>query len=141
MSSVGDEHDPDFGAMQFNGFDAWDCNVCAEFPHRPTYYFAVHLWASESGPTAAQRMRLRRLKQQYTSLWPSIASTIINLHQTLTEHDQVTCAMRNWVSVNLGEHSEDSIELVYDLNLPDEGTRGYFINLTDDEVGEAFVAE
>ena len=141
MSSAPDELDPDFGAMQFNGFDAWDCNVCSEFPHPPTYYFAVHVWASESGPSDAQRMRLRKLKQQYASLWPSIASTIVILHPTLAESNQVTCAMRDWVSVNLGEHSEDSIELVYDLNLPDEGTRWYFVNLTDDEVGEAFVAE
>lgn len=132
--------DADFGQMR-KGIDSWDCRVKFDFPHPPTQYFAVHVWASDSGPSKIQRQALRRLKKQYTTLWPSITSTIVGLHPTINENAQVEAAMREWVSVHLGEHQEDSIELVYDLDLPDEGTRGFFIRLEDDGIVEAVIAE
>jgi hypothetical protein len=135
------DHDPDFGAMQYDGIGAWDCHICFEFPHPPTYYFAVHVWASETGPSSVQQATLRRLKEKYADLWPSLASTIVDLHPTITKREELAEAMRDWVSVHLGEHSEDSVEFVYDLDLEGEGTRGYFIRLEDWKIVEAVVAE
>lgn len=49
--------------------------------------------------------------------------------------------MSEWVMVHLGEHFEESVELVYNLNLAGEDHRGYFVRLDDWEVFDAFVAE
>ena len=141
MVGVSDDYDADFGYMQHNGTDAWDCNVSAEFPHPPTYYFAIHLWAVDLSPTECQRQRIRWLKEQYTGLWPSLAQTIVDLHPGLSNSSQLDHAMREWVSVHLGEHHEDSLELVYDLNLPSEVNRGFFISITEAGIGKAFVAD
>lgn len=141
MSPETDDLDPDFGAMQYNGIDAWVCNVCFEFPHPPTYYFALHVWAPETGPTAQQRATIRELKARYAELWPALASAIVNIHPRLTKTDELAGAMRDWVSVHLGEHSECSVELAYDLALEGEGSRMYFIRLDDWRIAEAVIAD
>jgi len=64
----------------------------------------------------------------------------VTRHPTITENKQVEAAMREWVSFHLGEHQEDSIELVFDLDFPDEGIRGYFFHLEGDGIGEAVIA-
>jgi hypothetical protein len=141
MSTDEEQYDDDFGYMQFNEIDAWDCNVSADFPHAPTYYFAIHIWGDESGPSELQRKRIRWLKREYSSLWPEIAETICNLHPDLKKASQVAAAMRDWVLVHLGQHGEESVEIVYDLDLPDEGNRGFFISVSDLGITKAFVAD
>ena len=51
--------------------------------------------------------------------------------------------MRERVGVHIGELHENSIELelVIELDLPDEGTKGYFIPLENWSVKDAIVAE
>ena len=141
MTADDDQYDADFGYIQFNEIDAWDCNVSAKLPHPPTYYLALHIWSDEGGPTELQRQRVRWLKRDYVRLWPQIAETICRLHPDLTDSSQLTGVMRDYLSVHIGEHSEDSVQLVYDLDLPDEGTRGFFISVTETGVIGAFVAE
>lgn len=74
-------------------------------------------------------------------MWPEIATRILALHPTLTEISQVENAMPETIGVHLGEHHESSIELVYDLDLPDEGNCGYFIEIVNERVGRAISAE
>lgn len=135
------EPDPDFGEMKFNGIDAWDCRIDFGFPHEMTNGFAVHVWAPEEGPTENQRTQFRELKRRYVSLWPEIASRIAGVHDRLQSSDDVADAMSDWVAVHLGEHAEDSVEFVITLNLPEEGSRGYFVPLTGWEVGDVVVAD
>lgn len=89
MSSDADDLDPDFGLMHFN-IDAWNCTVSFEFPHPTTSYFAIHVWAPETGPTEDQRVAMRRLKAEYGRLWPRIAKAIVTLHRTLRTTAELT---------------------------------------------------
>lgn len=134
--------DPDFGSMKFNGIDAWDCRVDFDFPHPKTKYFAIHLWQYDpAGPTSAQRECLRRLKEQYAQLWPDIAGKIIAVHETVRTQKEVEDAMPQRLAAHIGEQGEDAVELVIDLDLPGEGSRGYFIPIVDWQVQDAIVAE
>ena len=133
--------DPDFGEMKYNGIDAWDCRVEFDFPHEKTRWFAIHLWAPANGPMESQRLRFRELKSRYESLWPEIASRIATVHDHLATAGDVSSAMSEWIAVHIGEHSPDSVEFVIDLDLPDEGSPGYFIRLDGWKVGEAIIAE
>jgi hypothetical protein len=54
------ELNPDFGCMEDNGIDAWQYHVSSEFPHPPTYDFSIQVWASEFGPSEAQRPFMRK---------------------------------------------------------------------------------
>jgi hypothetical protein len=141
MNNETDDYDPDFGYMQHNGIDAWDCNVSADFPHPPTYYFAIHLWEHEENPTECQRQRIRWLKARYAFLWPALARTIVELHPELTDVSQLNGAIRDWVGVHLSEFREDSVELVFNLDLPNEQNRGYFITLSELGIEEAHIAD
>lgn len=49
--------------------------------------------------------------------------------------------MRERIAVHMGELDDNSIELVIELNLPDEGTKGYFISIENWSVKDAIVAE
>jgi hypothetical protein len=49
--------------------------------------------------------------------------------------------MSQFIAVHIGEHAEDSVELVYTLSLPTEGSRAYFVPLSDWKVSEVVVAE
>ncbi len=133
--------DPDFGEMKYNGIDAWDCRLEFDFPHENTHYFAVHVWAGENGPTEKQRSRFQELKRRYKLIWPDIALQIATAHERLETVDDVGAAMSKWLSVHLGEHAEDSVEFVIDLNMPDEGSRAFFIPLEQWKVGDAIVAD
>ena len=135
-------NDVDFGRMKYNGFSAWDCQIDFTFPHPSSKYFAVHVWSNdESGPSSIQRETFRKLKQQYATLWPDIASQIIAVHATLREPTEVAKAVRERVAVHIGEQDEQSLELVFELDLPGEGSKGYFIPIIDWSVKEAIVAE
>src|SRR5688500_7568459 len=59
-----DTPDPDFSDMEYNGIDAWNCQIEFEFPHDKTHYVAVHVWALENGPTETQRIRFRELRRR-----------------------------------------------------------------------------
>ncbi len=133
--------DLDFGVMEYNGIDAWDCRVQFSFPHKNTQFFAIHLWARENGPTEKQRLRLRGLKNRYESLWPEIASRIITVHERLRTTNDVGAAMSERLSVHIGEHAEDSVEIVIDIKLPGESYRGYFISLEEWKIGNAVPAD
>ena len=141
MNSMTEYSDPDFGRMKHNTIDAWDCRVEFDFPHGKTNYFAVHIWAHSEAPTKKQRKIFRELKTRYDGLWPDIASSIIMVHKEIESQAELEAAMREWVAVHLGEHDEDSLELVIDLDFPDEGTRGYFIPIENWNVGKAVIAE
>jgi hypothetical protein len=134
-------NDTDFGAMKHNGIDAWDCRCEFEFPHPKTRHFAVHLWAPETGPSDAQRFGFRELKTRYRELWPDIANGIVSVHPTLKSINELNSSTSEWVAVHISEHAEDSIELVYYLVLPDEGSRGYFAPLDGWNIREVIVAE
>jgi hypothetical protein len=132
--------DPDFGEMRFN-IDAWDCRVKYDFPHRHTHSFAVHIWSKDTGPSEAQRVAFRELKSRYHQLWPEIASGILGVHPTLKSVDDLNESISPFVAVHIGEHAEDSVELVYNLSLPTEGSRGYFVSLYEWKVKEVIVAD
>jgi hypothetical protein len=132
--------DPDFGEMQFN-IDAWDCRVKYDFPHGNTHSFAIHIWSDDSGPSEAQRVAFRELKSRYHQLWPGIASGILGVHPTLKSVDDLNGSTSQFVAVHLGEHAEHSVELVYDLALPGEGSRGYFVLLAGWKIKEVIVAD
>lgn len=135
------KNDPDFGLMKHNNIDAWDCRLNGDFPHANTRQWAVHVWASEAGPSNAQRSKFRELKSRYAKLWPEIAHGIVSVHTGLTSVDELNASTPDYVSVHLGEYSENSVELVYNLNLADEGSRGYFVMLDEWKVEEVVVAE
>ena len=132
--------DLDFGVMQFNGIDAWDCSAIVDLPHPRTRFFTIHVRGDEKGPTELQRQRIRWLKVAYDDLWPRIAEAIGRLHPDLSDPEEVTSALRSWIGVRIGEHANDSIELVYVLNLPNEGARGFFVTVSESGVGEAYAA-
>lgn len=133
--------DPDFGTMTYNGIDAWDCQVDFEFPHCESSVFAVHLWAPATGPSEAQRIRFSELKSRYKNLWGSIGREIVAAHPTLDSIEALEDSTSKWVAVHLGEHSEESLELVYTLNLAKEGGRAYFVPLDDWEVSTVVIAD
>lgn len=134
--------DPDFESMKYNGFSAWDCRIDFQFPHSSSKYFAVHIWSSdETGPSDQQRETFRELKRRYESIWPAIASSIVAVHASITDSFDVAKVMRERVAVHIGELDETSIELVIELDLPDEGTKGYFIPIENGSVKNAIVAE
>jgi hypothetical protein len=133
--------DADFGMMRHNAIDAWDCCVEFDFPHRNTSTFAVHVWASQAGPTEVQRLAFRELKSRYLQLWPDIANGILGVHPSLKTVEDLNQFMSQFIAVHIGEHAEDSVELVYTLSLPTEGSRAYFVPLSDWKVSEVVVAE
>jgi hypothetical protein len=135
------EPDSEFPEIRFNGFDAWDCIVPYEFPHSATRCFSIHIWADESGPTEAQRIKFRNLKLRYNALWPAIASRIVEVHDYLDTTDGVAAAMPMHLGMHIGEHFEDSVEFVIHLDLDEEGYRGYFLLLDDWTVCQAIVAD
>lgn len=139
MANRMNKADPDFGEMQFNGLDAWDCHFAFDLPHPPTWYFAIHVWADERGPTERQRQVMRWLPAAYAGLWPNVANRIIGLHPGL--QDREALRLREWVSVYIGEDSEDSLQLVYDLDEPEDGNRAYFITISDGNIVDAYVAD
>lgn len=88
-----------------------------------------------------QRETFRELKSRYESIWPAIASRIVAVHATLLKPSEVAKVMRERIAVHMGELDDNSIELVIELNLPDEGTKGYFISIENWSVKDAIVAE
>lgn len=132
--------DPDFGAMKYNGIDAWDSRVEFDFPHRHSRAFAVHVWACATGPSAAQRIRFRQLQARYGALWEDIGPRIVAAHPTLASVEALNNSTSEHVGVHLGECSEESVELIYTLDLPDEDGRAYFVPLEGWEVGSIVVA-
>ena len=133
--------DADFGEMVFNEIDAWDCRLSYDFAHQKTRKFAVHIWADANGPTELQRDQFKTLKTKYSELWPQIAKNMIACHDKLATIDDVADAMSAHISVHIGEHNETSVELVIDLDLPDEGFRGYFMPIENGTVGNVVVAD
>ena len=95
----------------------------------------------ESGPTENQRDCFNTFRSKYNELWQQIANKLIECHDELHSIDDASNAMSGWVSLHLGEHHETSLELVVDLDLPNEGTRGYFIPIKNWSVGDAVVAD
>lgn len=132
--------DLDFGVMHFNGIDAWDCSAIVELPHPLTRYFAIHIWCDEEGPTEFHRQRIRWLKVAYDNLWPQIVESICRLHPDLKTVEDVTAVMPSWIGVHLGEHGNESIELVYHLHLPNDGTEAIFVTVSESGVGDVVVA-
>lgn len=105
--------DPDFGSMRHNSIDAWDCRIkFGDFPHPNARTFAIHIWTGKDAPTERQRQAIRELKARYLQLWPQIARGIIGVHESLKSADQLNSAVSEFISVHLGEYSEDSIEIV-----------------------------
>ena len=66
---------------------------------------------------------------------------MIGCHDQLETIVDVSNAMSGWISLHLGEHHETSLELVIDLDLPNEGTRGYFIPVEDWFIGDVVIAD
>jgi len=88
-----------------------------------------------------QRETFRELKRRYDSLWPAIASRIVAVYASFPDLSEVAKVMRERIAVHIGELHDNSIELVIELNLPDEGTKGYFISIENWSVKDAMVAE
>ena len=133
--------DPDFGMMQHNGIDAWDCRVEFAFPHPGARFFAVHLWASQDGPSERQRDVFRQLQSRYRELWPNIAKALLAIHQALESADDLNNLVTEHVGVHIGEQAEDSVELVYTLVLADEGNRAYFVPLRNWKIVDVIMAD
>ncbi len=136
-------NDPTFGEIEFS-IDAWDGIVPYEHAPSNAAEFAVHIWADDAGPTTLQRRTFDGLKARYPTLWPSIARALLDCRPDLGSTDAVEAGLNPTVGCYIeGEGGADhaNFELVYTLDLPDEGSRGYFVRIVGWEVIEAMAAE
>lgn len=81
------------------------------------------------------------LVDNYDQLWVNVADELVALHPELATPDEVSTHLRDRVAVHIGEHEEDSVELVYEFDLPGEGIRGFFLRVAGARVIEAFIAD
>jgi hypothetical protein len=130
-----------FGACEHNGIDALDCSISVATPHSPETKFASHIWLYEDQPTRLQRQLFIELRNHYDEFWPTIAQELLRLHPDLSTTEDVTTFVKNRVGVHIGEHAEDSLELLYEFNLPNEGFRGFFLRVQNAAIVQSFVAE
>ncbi|MDM4019435.1 hypothetical protein [Roseiconus lacunae] len=132
--------DPILGSCTFNGLDAYDCSRIAPTPHSPNVNFASHLWIDGDAPTDRQKAAFAALLSSYEQLWPSVARTLVELHPALTGIAEVEAHLSNRIAVIIGEYTEDSLELIYEFDLPDEGSRCFFLRICGNEILEAVIA-
>lgn len=141
MADTNGLSDPVFGECRFNGIDAYDCSRVVATPHSPATQLAAHIWLYDDGPTDLQKAVFADLISRYEQLWPNVASELVALHPELSTVAEVEQSLRNRVAVHIGEHAEDSLELVYEFALPNEGIRGFFLRVDGTQVTGAFIAE
>lgn len=133
--------DQQFGEFRFNGIDAYDCRIELPTPHSTSTIFAIHAWAWASVLTERQHSTFASLITHYDELWPQIADTLARLHPSLKSREEVLQYLKTRVAVHVGEYSEDSLELVYEFDLPEEGFRGFFLRVEHLEIVDGFIAE
>ena len=130
-----------FGQCRFNSIDAYDCSRIIATPHSDSTEMASHVWLYGEAPTALQEKAFEDLVARYDQLWPNAASKLATLHPELDSVEDIRRYVRNRVAVHIGEHAEDSIELVYEFDLPNEGSRGFFLRVDGIQVIDGFMAE
>lgn len=134
-------NDDDLGQCEFDGISAFNCARVVATPHADTTKFASHVWLYGDEPTAPQKRAFARLVDNYEDLWPDVANRLASLHPDLSTTEDVMNSLRDPVAVHIGEHAEESMELVYEFDLPDEGFRGFFFRIDDLRVVDAFIDE
>lgn len=102
---------------------------------------ASHVWLYGDAPTALQEKAFEDLVACYDQLWPNVAAKLATLHPELGSVEDIRRCVRNRVAIHIGEHAEDSIELVYEFDLPNEGSRGFFLRVDGIHVIDGFMAE
>ncbi len=130
-----------FGPCRFNSIDAYDCSRIIATPHSDSTEMASHVWLYGDAPTALQEKAFEDLVARYDQLWPNVASKLATLHPEVESVEDIRRYVRNRVAVHIGEHAEDSIELVYEFDLPNEGSRGFFLRVDGIHVIDGFMAE
>jgi uncharacterized protein YoxC len=130
-----------FGQCRFNSIDAYDCSLIIATPHSDSTKMASHVWLYGEAPTTLQEKAFEDLVARYDQLWPNVASKLATLHPELDSVEDIRRCVRNRVAVHVGEHAEDSIELVYEFDLPNEGSRGFFLRVDGIQVIDGFMAE
>lgn len=130
-----------WGRCQFDGVEAWQCSRVIETPHSPTTRLVTRVWLYDDSPTELQETRFADLVENYDQLWPEVARVLATLHPGLTTVEEVQTHVRDDVAVHVGEHEEGSVELIYEFNLPDEGTRGFFLRIDGRRVIDAIIAD
>ncbi len=92
-------------------------------------------------PSERQRLAFASFVSNYHELWPKIADKLSTLHPTLNCPEEVKRHLKDRVAIHLGEHSEESLELVYEFDLPNEGSRGFFLRVVDLEIVDSQIIE
>lgn len=141
LSEDGPMDDIVLGQCEFNGIDAYDCTRVVATPHSDTTTLAAHVWLYGEAPSKLQKEAFANLVDNYDLLWGNVANELAALHPELTTPEEVRTHLRERVAVHIGEHEEDSVELVYEFDLPNEGTRGFFLRVAANRVVEAVIAE
>ena len=134
-------NDPVLGRCKRTGIDAFDCTRVVATPHSDTTTLAVRIWLYGDAPSRLQKDAFANLVGDYDRLWGNVAKELGALHPELTTPDSVRTHLRDWVAVHIGEYEEDSVELVYEFDLPGEGIRGFFVRVAGSRVVEAVIAE
>jgi hypothetical protein len=130
-----------FGRCSFNSIDAYDCSRMIATPHSDSTEIASHIWLYGGAPTALQEKAFEDFVACYVKLWPNVASKLAILHPEMESVEDVRRCVRNRFAVHIGEHAEDSIELIYEFDLPNEGSRGFFLRVDGMQVIDGFIAE
>lgn len=130
-----------FGLCRFNSIDAYDCSRMIATPHSDSTEIASHIWLYGGAPTALQEKAFEDFVACYDKLWPNVALKLAILHPEMESVEDVRRCVRNRVAVHIGEHAEDSIELVYEFDLPNEGSRDFFLRVDGMQVIDGFIAE
>ena len=135
--------DPVFGDIEFD-VDAWDGICPFVFPASRTAEFAVHVCADDAGPTDGQRSTFKELLARYAAMWPDIARSLAACHPALSTAEEVGRSLSSTVGCYIEEGASGGhhdFELVYEFDLPGEGSRGFFVRIVGWEIAEAVMAE
>lgn len=133
--------DPLLGQCRFDGMSAYDCLRRIQTVHSATTEIGARIWLYGDQPSDPQRIAFSRIIDTYDEMWPRVAAELICLHPDLETVEEIELHVRDRVSVTIGEHSEDSVELIYQFDLPDDDSRGFFLRIENHEIIEAVIAE
>ena len=132
-ASIDDEQ---FGKLDYN-INAWDGNF--EIPCPPFTRCRVHLWGDTDGPTDSQRQRFNDFVQRHDSLWPSIASALVNCHSEIDNIKELNAKLRPLICIDMQPDGTE-LELTYSVQGEPE-FRAYFVTLRDWKVAEVCKVE
>ena len=125
-----------FGHLDYH-IDAWDGDVPFDCP--PFQSAHVHLWASASGPSDAQRSLFREFINRHDGIWPQIADALVRCHRDITSVDELTARINPRVCIDIQDDVPD-MELSYSVS-GDPEYREYFVKIRDWEIVEIGAAD